>query len=93
MCETLLLCVGYYSYVWDTSTTFMCGITLSCVGYHSYVWDPSLIFGILPLLKNNNNNRSSPHSVRGDQLDSPTFHFKDLGKSVYYVYTCGSTFS
>ena len=42
-----VLCMGYLSYVWDTSLMF--GIFVLCMGYSSYVWDISLMSGILVL--------------------------------------------
>ena len=47
MCRVLLLCVGYESYVWDSS--LMCAILVLCVGYYSYVRDTTLMCGILLL--------------------------------------------
>ena len=46
----LVLCLGYYFYVWDISLMF--GILVLCLGYLSYVWDISLMSGILVLCLN-----------------------------------------
>ena len=62
MYEILVLCLGYFSYVWDTSRMFWKRIKITChpgatmaecivlcSGDFSYVWDISFMSGILVL--------------------------------------------